>query len=231
MNTDLLLVEDDEIIRSATAEGLRLDGHGVREAENLAVARSEIAASMPDLILLDVALPDGNGLYLLGDLRREDIRVPVVVLTARGTEEDRVLGFEYGCDDYVVKPFSLREVRLRITALLRRARTESGASSDVTAQIGGMEIDFAGFRIRRKTDGHELPLAPKEIEILRMLTARPGEVISREEFLREVWGYDRTPITRTVDMHIRKLREKIELDPAKPRHLHTVHGAGYRLDP
>lgn len=224
---DLLLVEDDELIRAAVAGGLRLDGHLVREAVTLSEARACCADREPQLVLLDVALPDGNGLDLLAELRSRGSRIPVLVLTARGTEEDRVIGFEHGCDDYVVKPFSLREVRLRIAALLRRAGAEHAPAR---VRIGAAEVDVAGFRLRRD-DGDEHPLSPKELEMLRLFLAHPGRVIARDEFLREVWGYDRAPLTRTVDMHVRKLREKIETDAAQPRHLITVHGAGYRYDP
>lgn len=222
-----LIVEDDEMIRAAVAGGLRLDGHEVREAATLADARCAVEESQFDLVLLDVGLPDGNGLELLRALRDRGWTVPVLMLTARGSEEDRVLGFEHGCDDYVVKPFSLRELRLRIDALVRRAPSRTEEEREI--RIGEVTVDLRAFRVRRP-DG-EASLSPREMDMLRLFLEHPGDVISRDRFLQEVWGYERSPVTRTVDMHVRKLREKLELDPAEPRHFHTVHGAGYRFDP
>jgi two-component system alkaline phosphatase synthesis response regulator PhoP len=223
----ILIVEDEVAIRAALAESLRLDGHRVVEAGTLAEGRALLAAQLPDLVLLDVRLPDGNGLELLREIRARGAEVPVLVLTARGAEEDRVLGFEHGCDDYVVKPFSLRELKLRMAALLRRRAP--AALPCTRLQIGAASVDLAAYRVHR--DGRELSLSPKERDLLALLVEHPGVVISRQRFLNEVWGYERYPTTRTVDMHVMKLRQKLELDPDHPRHLITVHGAGYRYDP
>ena len=227
----ILVVEDDEGIRGGIATGLRLDGFQVTEADDLASANECLRSQPPDLVLLDVMLPDGNGLTLLAKLRRDGSTAPVIMLTARGTEEDRVLGFEYGCDDYVIKPFSLKELRLRIQALLRRAGGEVQETSPgppPVNRIGAAVLDLRAYKIT--LDGVEHTLSPREKEMLEYLLAHPGEVLTREDFLREVWGYDRFPATRTVDMHIRKLREKLEPHPEQPQHLKTIHGAGYRLD-
>ncbi|MFO0984169.1 MAG: response regulator transcription factor [Planctomycetota bacterium] len=184
-----------------------------------------------DLVLLDVRLPDGSGLELLGELRARRDPALVLVLTARGAEEDRVLGFEHGCDDYVVKPFSLRELELRIAALLRRRAQALATPATVRgeARIGSAVIDLDAYQVRR--GGTCVSLSPKERDLLILFLAHPGTVITRHRFLNEVWGYERFPTTRTVDMHVLKLRQKIEDDADHPRHFVTVHGAGYRFDP
>ncbi|MEW6746080.1 MAG: response regulator transcription factor [Planctomycetota bacterium] len=223
----LLLVEDDEPIRTAIAEALRLDGYTVLETATLGAARAALSARAPDLVLLDVMLPDGSGLELLAEIRASGSEAPVLVLTAKGSEEDRVLGFEHGCDDYVVKPFSLQELRLRLRALLRRSRVR--APTEARVRIGEALIDLEAYTVERA--GRRERLSPKERDMLLFLLQNPGIVITRNRFLNEVWGYESYPTTRTVDMHVLKLRQKIEHDPERPRHLVTVHGAGYRFDP
>ena len=224
----LLIVEDDAEIRDALASGFTLDGYTVREAPDLKTARSQRSAGGIDLVLLDVMLPYGSGLDFLAEIRRDGVDTLVLVLTARGAEEDRVSGFEHGCDDYVIKPFSLDELRWRVRSLLRRSRKEPTKAPEVV-QIGSAQIDLEGYRVER--DGRSMKLSPKEREMIALFLAEPGVVITRHRFLNEVWGYDRFPTTRTVDMHILKLRQKIEVDEKNPRHFVTIHGAGYRYDP
>ncbi len=225
----ILIVEDEAAIRSSVADGLRLDGHRVLEAATLSEGRELCGTLKPALILLDVRLPDGSGLDLLGEVRSRGEPVFVLVLTARGTEEDRVLGFEHGCDDYLVKPFSLKELKLRVAALLRRGPPRDCSSAPRPFTIGTARVDLQGYRVDRA--GKEFRLSPKERDMIALFVQHPGVVLSRERFLNDVWGYERFPTTRTVDMHILKLRHKLENDIDHPRHIITVHGAGYRFDP
>jgi DNA-binding response OmpR family regulator len=173
-------------------------------------------------VLLDLRLPDGDGLDVLRSMRKAGDRTPVIVLTARGEVEQRVLGLQLGADDYLVKPFSVHELDARMQAVQRRAAQPSAA-----LQLGEAEVDLAGHQLRR--DGHEHRLLPKEAELLAHLLRHRGQACSREDLLRAVWGYDATPTTRTVDTHVFQLRQKLERDPAHPEWLLTVHGVGYRL--
>jgi two-component system response regulator VicR len=157
-------------------------------------------------------------------IRDAGIRTPILMLTARGEEADRVVGLDLGADDYITKPFAIREVLARVRAALRRA--QPAASGMDILKIGEIEVDFRRYEARKA--GRQLELTRKEFGLLRLLASREGEVVSRDELLNEVWGYDATPTTRTVDNHIASLRSKIESDPAAPRHLVTVHGVGYK---
>jgi DNA-binding response OmpR family regulator len=179
----------------------------------------------PDLIILDLMLPKMSGYEVCGKLRAEGRRVPILMLTARGDEADRVLGLDLGADDYVSKPFSVRELLARVRAILRRA-DPLDAPLDLLA-FDDVVVDFPQFEARR--NGRPVDMTPKEFGVLRYLAARPGKVVGRQELLEEVWGYESYPTTRTVDNHIASLRAKLEAEPAEPRHLLTVHGAGYKF--
>ncbi len=235
----ILVVEDEPPIAMALEDGLGLEGYAVTVASNgtdgLAHA---LAEPRPDVILLDLRMPGMSGLDVLKRLRAEGVRTPVMILTARGAEADRVAGLECGADDYVVKPFSMAEVIARVRAHLRRDREygttaadeaeAASAAAEETVTFGDVQIDFVGHLGKKgETD---LALSPLEMKILRLLWDERGRTVSRERFLREVWGYERLPVTRTVDFHMGRLRQKIEDDPKTPRHIKTHHGVGYRLE-
>lgn len=218
----LLVVEDDPSIRESVADFFRARGFDVTEAETAEAAGTTLTGASFTLVLLDLLLPGRDGLEVLRSLRESGDETPVIVVTARGEEEQRVLGLELGADDYVVKPFSLHELAARIEAVLRRTGARPTAF-----RLGDVEVDLAGHELRRGE--RRIKLLQKEAELLAFLLRNPGRTFRREELLREVWGFDRAPTTRTVDTHVFKLRKKIESDAARPRHLETVHGVGYRL--
>ena len=178
----------------------------------------------PDLILLDLMLPNMSGYELCRKIRGDGIRVSIVMLTARGEEADRVLGLDLGADDYITKPFSVRELLARVRAVLRRTQPP-GAPIDVLT-FDGIAVDFRRYEAHK--DGRLLGLTRKEFGLLRLLAGRAGEAISRDELLNEVWGYEAMPTTRTVDTHVASLRAKVEANPADPRHVVTVFGVGYK---
>jgi DNA-binding response OmpR family regulator len=221
----LLLVEDDHAIRTVLHDALVHDGHQVTTAQDGDEALALLRAHAFDLLLLDVMLPGPSGLEILRTLRQRDQRTPVLLLTAKGGESDKVLGLELGADDYVTKPFSLRELRTRVRVLLRRAERRDERPAGRFAS-GDAEIDLEGYELRRgrKT----VRLSPTEAAMLQLLWRERGRVVDRQRFLQEVWGG--TPIgDRTIDTHLLHLRQKLERDPKAPRHLLTVHGVGYRL--
>ena len=180
----------------------------------------------PDLIVLDVMLPGASGVDVCRELRRKGIETPVIMLSAKGEEVDRVVGLEIGADDYVTKPFSLRELVARVRVRLRRQAGRTAARL-ARYRVGEAEIDFETYRATR--DGATVDMTPKEIDLLRLLVERRGEVVTRERILNEVWGIDAMPTTRTVDTHILRLRQKLEEDPAHPRFILSVYGEGYRF--
>ena len=225
----ILVIEDEEPLRMALCDALRDEGFDVVEAadgeEGLALALSE----GPELILLDLMLPKRDGFSVLKAIRADQLTSPVMILSAHGEEWDRIQGFEVGADDYVVKPFSMRELLLRISVLLRR--TDGGAPGiDGTpdkARFGDVVVDFAGYSLTRA--GKRVGLSRRELELLRFFLNHAGEAVDRARILDEVWGRDESPSTRTIDMHVLKLRRKIEPDPEAPTHLLTVHGVGYKF--
>jgi two-component system, OmpR family, alkaline phosphatase synthesis response regulator PhoP len=227
--TRILIVEDSADMAFGLATSLELDGHEALIAEDgpsgLAAARAE----RPDLIILDLMLPGMDGYRVLRTLREERVTTPVLILSARGEDVDKVRGFTVGADDYVTKPFSLMEVLARVNALLRRAHgTWPGAAADTAVErFGDVEVHLAARTVLRA--GVEVQLAPKEFDLLVALINRRGGVLSRLEALQEVWGHRAAVLTRTVDVHVVELRRKLEDDPAAPRHLLTVRKAGYRL--
>ncbi len=222
----LLVIEDEAPMRTALVETLRAEGYRVLSAAD-GPAGLELACTEPfDLLLLDVMMPGLDGFALCRELRKRGRDLPVLMLTAKGQIDDRVAGLDSGADDYLVKPFSLRELLARVRALLRRAEREAAIGD--TLVIGAATVDFPKRTITRA--GAALPLSEKEAGMLRLLAAHPGETVTREKFLDVVWGYHAYPSTRTVDNFIAGLRAKLEPDPAKPRHLLTVRGSGYRLE-
>jgi two-component system alkaline phosphatase synthesis response regulator PhoP len=227
----VLIVEDEAPLRLALGDALRGAGFTVLEAadgeEGLALALREA----PDLVLLDLMLPRRDGFSVLRAMREDRLDSAVIILSARGEEWDRVQGFEYGADDYVVKPFSTRELLLRIRAVLRRADGDAPGVlvPSGKVRIGGVTVDFAGYCVER--GGKREGLSRKELDLLRYFLAHAGQALDRKRLLDEVWGADEFPTTRTIDMHVLKLRKKLEDDPEAPRLIQTVHGVGYRFDP
>jgi len=181
----------------------------------------------PDLVILDLMLPKLSGYEICRKMRSDGVQTPILMLTARGDEGDRVLGLDLGADDYVSKPFSLRELMARVRALLRRARPAPALLNQL--RVNDATIDFRSYEARK--GGEPLEMTRREFQVLRVLASRPGEVISRSELLDQVWGLDAYPTTRTVDNHIASLRSKLEGDPAEPVHILTVRGVGYKWVP
>jgi DNA-binding response OmpR family regulator len=213
-------------MRTALLETLKAEGYRVQGAAD-GVAGLELACTEPfDLVLLDVMMPGLDGYAVCRELRKRGRDMPVLMLTAKALVDDRVAGLDSGADDYLVKPFSLKELLARVRALLRRH--ERGAAVPDVLELGAVRVDFGRRMLVR--DGSEHPLAEKEFGILRLLAAHPGETVSREKFLDVVWGYHAYPSTRTVDNFIAALRAKLEADPANPQYLVTVRGIGYRLE-
>jgi DNA-binding response OmpR family regulator len=225
--TKVLVVEDDPGILRTVADNLLFDKYEVITAMDGEAAYVLQHAQQPDLIVLDLMLPRLSGLELCRRLRTEDVHVPVLMLTARSEEADRVLGLDIGADDYVVKPFSVPELMARIRALLRRASSAAGLPA--TLKFGQVEIDFRRHTALR--GGHTVEMTRKEFALLRFLASREDTVLTRDELLNKVWGLEAYPVTRTVDNHIAGLRAKLEADPARPTHIQTVHGVGYKFVP
>jgi DNA-binding response OmpR family regulator len=223
----ILVVEDDPTILRGLADNLAIESHEVLTAMDGERACSIVREHKPDLVILDLMLPRMSGYDVCRKLRGEGITTPIMILTARGEEADRVLGLDLGADDYLTKPFSLRELLARVRALLRRTR--AGAPSIDALRFEDVLIDFKRYEARKA--GRAIEMTKKEFGVLRYLAARAGEVATREELLDEVWGYDAMPTTRTVDNHVALLRAKLEVDPSQPRHLQTVHGVGYKWVP
>jgi DNA-binding response OmpR family regulator len=221
--TKLLLVEDDQTLREALVYNLTREGYEVVETGDGVTALDLAREHKPDLVLLDIMLPGLDGLTVCRTLRRE-MDVPVVLLTARSGEVDRIVGLDTGADDYILKPFSLGELLARLRAVLRRGRREP----ETKLQANDLTLDLVGHRAFYK----ELPLAlsPKEFDLLAELIRHKGAVLTRDLLLQRVWGFDFSGDTRTVDVHIRWLREKIEDDPANPLRIETVRGLGYRFE-
>lgn len=223
----VLVVEDDPGILRTVADNLRFEQYEVITATDGETAYLLQQHEQPDLIVLDLMLPRMSGFDLCRKLRTEDVQVPVLMLTARSEEADRVRGLDLGGDDYVTKPFSMPELMARVRALLRRASSISGAPATLT--FGQVEVDFK--RYAALVHGRPVDMTRKEFALLRFLAAREDIVITRDEILNKVWGVDAYPVTRTVDNHIASLRAKLEADPARPVYIQTVHGVGYKFVP
>jgi len=219
----ILVVEDELAISEPLAESLDREGFDAEVAGTIGAARDAYLRQSPDLILLDVMLPDGDGRDLARQIRRES-DVPIVMLTARGEEIDRVLGLELGADDYVVKPFSMRELTARIRAIMRRGRATERRGP---IEIGDLRLDPASRTVTKAE--HPVELAAKEYDLLQMLMTNAGQVQKREDIMDEVWDPHWFGPTKTLDVHISWLRKKIEDDPSKPRYITTIRGVGFRF--
>ena len=227
--TKVLVVEDDPGILRTVADNLRFEQYEVITATDGETAYALRQKEQPDLIVLDLMLPRMSGLELCRKLRLEDVEVPVLMLTARGEEADRVRGLDLGGDDYVTKPFSVPELMARVRALLRRRSPAPAPGAPDTLTFGHAEVDFERYEAHR--GGRQVEMTRKEFALLRFLASRKNAVVTRDEILNKVWGLDSYPVTRTVDNHIASLRAKLETNPAHPAHIQTVHGVGYRFVP
>jgi DNA-binding response OmpR family regulator len=223
----ILIVEDEPHMRMGLKDNLEFEGYEVDYAEDGELAISKILNNLYSLILLDVMLPKVSGFDVCKRIRKEGIKTPVILVTAKGEEIDKVLGLELGADDYVTKPFSLRELLARIKAVLRRAENGIGEKEESQIKIGKMEINFASYTAT--VDGDSVQMSHKEFEILHYLWENKNKTVSRDELLQKIWGYEESPTTRTVDNFILKLRQKIEIDFNTPKIILTVHGIGYKL--
>jgi two-component system alkaline phosphatase synthesis response regulator PhoP len=225
--TRILVVEDEPGIALGLEDDLKLEGYDVEVIADGAVASQRARVGQFDLILLDVMLPGKDGFDICRELRRAGMRVPILMLTAKTQEAEKVMGLELGADDYVTKPFGTRELRARIKALLRRAA--GGAESELERyRFGDVEVDFRRGELRR--GGIAVELTPIEFKLLSLFLRAPGRVMSRDRLLEGAWGADTFASDRIVDNHIANLRRKIEPDPAEPRYLRNVRGMGYRFD-
>jgi two-component system, OmpR family, response regulator RegX3 len=220
----ILIVEDEESYQDALNVGLSVEGFVVVGATNIAEARAILATSKPDLVLLDVMLPDGSGIDYCRELH-DTTHIPVIMVTARTSEVDVVLGLEIGAADYVTKPYRLRELVARIRAVLRRPTT---TNDDEVIIFGDLRIDFTRRTVTRQT--REVELSRKEFDLLALFATHLGQVVTREVCLDTLWWGLELSDTRTLDTHVKRLRQKIESDPASPRHLITIRGVGFRLD-
>ena len=230
MPKTVLVVDDEATMRETLAWNLDKDGYRVLEAADGAEALRVFRAERPDLVLLDLMLPEISGVEVCRRMRAES-DVPILMLTARDSEVDKVVGLEVGADDYVTKPFSLRELLARVRALLRRADARPGPTApeppEPLVDLGAVRVDLAGRRLLR--DGKPVPITPRAFELLAFLVRNRGRAFTREQLLEQVWGYDFAGETRTVDVHVYWLRQLIEPDAGRPSHLQTVRGVGYAL--
>ena len=222
----MLVVDDEPIVRDVVVRYLEHDGFETLTAADGDVARALIEEREPALVVLDVMLPGTDGLSLCRWIR-ERSAVPVILLTARGEEADRIVGLDLGADDYVTKPFSPRELSARVRAVLRRGAPDQAGRE--TVGFGDVELDGSSRQVSK--GGAVVPMTAREFDLLWFLASHPRQVFSRDQLMDRVWGYATAVDTGTVTVHVRRLREKIETDPTAPRHLMTVWGIGYRLDP
>lgn len=221
----ILLIEDDPAIRTGVEESLRIEHFQIVTASDGNVGYQMARTEKVDLILLDVMLPGRNGDDICRDLRREGVNTPIIMLTARGEEIDKIVGLEIGADDYITKPFSVRELTARIRTVLRRGKPSVAQLDEYS--FGDVHLDFRKQEAIKATE--PLKLTSMEFKILKYFVEREGEVITRDMLLDDVWGYEAFPTTRTVDNYMLGLRKKIETNPAEPAHLVTVHKAGYKF--
>ncbi|MCC6299248.1 MAG: response regulator transcription factor [Anaerolineales bacterium] len=223
----ILIVEDDPAIGAFVQTALEREGFGVELVKRGDAALERVESFSPDLILLDLMLPGLDGLQVCQALRRRSQYIPIVMLTAKDDEVDKIVGLEIGADDYITKPFKIRELLARVRALLRLVQHSAGPGSR-TLRFGSLEINIEGRTVNR--DGQPVSLTPKEYELLAMLISHPRRVFGRETLLEKIWGYDYAGETRTVDVHIQRLRQKIETNPSQPRFLLTVRNIGYKFE-
>lgn len=224
----VLVIEDDKDIVELVRYNLEKDGFQVQSSGDGASGLAQIRKAQPDLLVLDLMLPKLSGLEICKEVRKDVSlnRLPILILTAKGEESDRIVGLELGADDYVTKPFSPRELAARVKALLRRA--EPGAPPEKLIDVGQLRIDPAAYRVSRA--GKAVPMSTLEFRLLYFLAARPNRVFTRDQLLDSVWGTERFVTPRSVDVYVRRLREKIELDPQRPVYMKTIRGAGYLFE-
>ena len=234
-NQEILIVEDDESIATGLALNLRLSGYAASVVHNGRAALQHVAENAPDLILLDINLPQKNGLEVMNELRQAGNTIPIIVVSAREDEFDKVAALKLGADDYITKPFGLAELMARVAAVLRRAGTSVNAHvsavpsiSTSTHRFGEVGVDTETHEVTRS--GESVKLTPLEFDLLCFLLKHPTRVFAREELLRQVWKQSSGTL-RTVDNFVAQLRSKLEVDPERPRHFITVRGSGYRFDP
>jgi DNA-binding response OmpR family regulator len=221
----VLIVEDDPAMATALSDGFTYEGYEIALARDGEAGLKAAREAAPDVIVLDVMLPKLSGLDVCKRLRAEGSNVPIMMLTARGQEIDKVLGLKLGADDYVTKPFGFMELIARVEALLRR--TTGGARPAAVYGFGDVVVDFKKAELKKR--GKAVEITARELKLLEYFIAHRGEVVPRERLLDQVWEYDAAPLTRTVDMHVAKLRKKIENDPADPKFIVTVHRMGYKF--
>lgn len=222
----VLIVDDEPNIREVVGLYLRRDGHDVVSATDGEEALKVFRETEPDLVVLDLMLPKLGGLEVCRRMR-EDRRVPLIMLTARGEEEERIVGLSLGADDYIVKPFSPRELAARVAAVLRRAEESSGHADRKALSFEGLKIDPNTREVL--VEGEPASLTAREFDLLYQMASAPGRVYTRDQLMETVWGYTFSADTSTVTVHVRRLREKVEPDPARPRYLQTVWGVGYKF--
>lgn len=221
----ILIIEDDRALARGLTETLKREHYTVRAVSTAEAGLRAAREPGIDLVILDILLPDRSGMDVCRELRCSGVKTPILMLTCKTEEIDKVLGLEVGADDYVTKPFGVRELIARISALLRRAG--NGVTAPSEFRSGDLCVNFRAMEVLK--DGKSVPLTVLEFQVLRYFLSRPGEVISRDDFLNHVWGYDNFPSTRTVDTIMLGLRKKLETDPANPRFVLTVHGIGYKF--
>ncbi len=226
MNKRILLIEDEPGLVLTLSDRLSKEGFAVEAARDGDSGFQRATSEPFDLIILDVMLPRKNGLDVCRDLRQQGVRTPLIMLTARGQVIDKVIGLKLGADDYLTKPFEMIELLARIEALLRRAPAASSASADVY-QFGAVRVDFRKAEVTR--DGKPIELSAREFQLLRYFIEHREAAVTRDALLNEVWGYNAMPSTRTVDVHVAWLRQKLETNPRHPQYILTVHGLGYKF--
>jgi DNA-binding response OmpR family regulator len=223
----IVVVEDEEAIRIGLRDSLEMEGYAVHTAADGETAVELIFKNKPDLIILDLMLPKQDGYQVCKKVREKGSRAFILMLTAKKEEMDRVMGFNAGTDDYMIKPFSLMELLAKIKAVFRRIKQERPEGDGF--EMGGLSVDFKKYEVRK--DGALLEFSAKEFEILRYFLMHPGEVVSRDDLLDHVWGYEVYPSTRTVDNFIVRLRQKLEKDPETPQIIKSIRGVGYKFSP
>ena len=223
----ILIVEDDPNMQMGLQDNLTIDGHDVEIVTDGETGLTSLLMNSYDLAILDVMLPKRSGFDVLREIRGKGIHIPVIMLTAKGEEIDKVLGLELGADDYITKPFGLRELLARIKAVLRRNQAIPDNAGNQSIIIGQLEVDFKTYRALQ--NGKPVEITARELDVLRFLWEHRNQVVSRDQLLSNVWGVDEYITTRTVDNFILRLRQKIEQAPAHPCHIITVHGMGYKL--
>lgn len=223
----ILVVDDESAMREGLADNLQFEGYEVQTAADGKDALQKLSDQSYDLMVLDVMMPEMSGFDVCRQIRMDGNQIPVILLTAKGEEIDRVLGLELGADDYITKPFSLRELLARVKAILRRSNGNNRGEDSQFETIGLLEVDFKNFVAKR--DNEEVKLSHREFEVLHFLKTHQQKVVGRDDLLKNIWRYDEFPTTRTIDNFILRLRQKIEVNPNDPKIILTVHGMGYKM--